>query len=317
MRTTRSADGQRCIVVGYGVQGHKRAASAGQRLVAVVDPVHPEATHADVRDVPTSDYDIAIVCTPDEPKAELLQWLVSRGKHVLVEKPLFADVVTLRGLHDSAIDNDALLLTAYNHRFEPHFVRMRDLIRSGELGRIYSCRMFYGNGTAEIVRSSEWRDRGAGVIPDLGSHLLDTCLFWFGAPEGEFELVVANRFENAAPDHAIVANWGGSPVIEFEMSLCMWRNSFTCDVVGENGSAHIESLCKWGPSTFTHRIRERPSGRPDESRMTLVEADPTWDLEFEAFLSMVDQGAVTDLSRDIWIQSSLAHVIEGLGGSHG
>ena len=70
---------------------------------------------------------------------------------------------------------------AYNHRFEPHYVRMRDLLAAGELGTIYSCRMFYGNGTARLVRDSAWRDQGAGVLPDLGSHLLDTCRFWFGS----------------------------------------------------------------------------------------------------------------------------------------
>ena len=40
--------------------------------------------------------------------------------------------------------------------------------------------MFYGNGTARLVRESAWRDAGAGVLPDLGSHLLDTARFWFG-----------------------------------------------------------------------------------------------------------------------------------------
>ena len=46
----------------------------------------------------------------------------------------------------------AVCYTAYNHRFEPHFVRMREVIASGELGALYHCRMFYGNGTARLVR---------------------------------------------------------------------------------------------------------------------------------------------------------------------
>ena len=39
---------------------------------------------------------------------------------------------------------------------------MRDLIASARLGAIYRCRMLYGNGTARLVRDSEWRDQGAG-----------------------------------------------------------------------------------------------------------------------------------------------------------
>src|SRR5262249_46389432 len=154
--------------------------------------------------------------------------------------------------------------TAYNHRFEPHFLRMGDLIASGVLGRIYSCRMFYGNGTAQLVRESQWRDEGAGVLPDLGSHLLDTCRFWFGRIEDNFGIISVNRFENRAPDHVVIGNEQGPCRFELEMTLLSWRNHFTCDILAENGSAHIESLCKWGPSTFTHRKRIRPSGRPPE-----------------------------------------------------
>ena len=65
--------------------------------------------------------------------------------------------------------------------------------------------MFYGNGTARLVRDSAWRDQGAGVLPDLGSHLLDTARFWFGDIGEDFRVVSANRFENRAPDHVVIA----------------------------------------------------------------------------------------------------------------
>src|SRR3546814_7291437 len=112
----------------------------------------------------------------------ILETLLRAGKHVLVEKPLLAeDDAVLEALAETAAASGAVCVTAYNHRFEPHYVRMRELIQSGALGRIYSVRMFYGNGTARLVRDSAWRDRGAGVLPDLGSHLLDTLRVWFPA----------------------------------------------------------------------------------------------------------------------------------------
>ena len=91
-----------------------------------------------------------------------------------------AETAVLERLAELARSRRAICYTAYNHRFEPHFIRMKEAVESGILGRIYLCRMFYGNGTARDVRNSPWRDRGAGVLPDLGSHLLDTALFWFG-----------------------------------------------------------------------------------------------------------------------------------------
>jgi len=81
--------------------------------------------------------------------------------------------------------------------------------------------------------------------------------------------------------------------IELEMTLLMWRNHFTCDILAEKGSAHIESLCKWGPSTFVHRTRVLPSGRPPEEAVTLTQEDPTWALEYAAFKERIAAGAKT------------------------
>jgi predicted dehydrogenase len=296
------------IVVGYGVQGHKRFKVAGEDAVGIVDPVAPEANWRRLEDVPADRFDAAIVCTPDQPKMELLRYLLERGKHVLVEKPLFAEGEhDLRALEALARRTGACCVTAYNHRFEPHFARMRELLQSGRLGAIYRCRMFYGNGTARLVRNSDWRDTGDGVLGDLGSHLLDTARFWFGDIADTFRIVSAERFENRAPDHVVIAA-EGRPQIELEMTLLSWRNHFTCDVFAEHGSAHIESLCKWGPSSFVHRTRVLPSGRPPEVSEILVQDDPTWALEYANFKQLSGTRAETNLSNDIWLHRALTRL---------
>jgi predicted dehydrogenase len=299
----------RVVVAGLGVQGYKRRKFAGADCVAAVDPVNPEADYAALPQVPLERYDAVLACIPDQPKLELLSWCVAQGKHVLVEKPLWADRESdLRELECKAREQGVVIYTAYNHRFEPHYVRMRDLIASGELGKIYSCRMFYGNGTARLVRESGWRDQGAGVLPDLGSHLLDTCRFWFGDIAPEFAVTAANNFENRAPDHVVIASEGQVPRIELEMTLLMWRNHFTCDVLAENGSAHITSLCKWGPADFIHRTRVLPSGRPAETVETLTRDDPTWAAEYAHFRSLCERAASTDLSNDLWLHRELSRL---------
>src|ERR1700716_991038 len=177
----------RAIVVGLGVQGKKRRRFAGPDFIAAVDPFNPEADYKSLAAAPLGCCDAALCCGPDEPKFELLSYLLRNGKHVLVEKPLWVDDLRrIKELEALARSTKAICYTAYNHRFEPHFMRMRDLIASGELGRIYSCRLFYGNGTARLVRESQWRDEGAGVLPDLGSPLLDTAAFWFGDLGSDF-----------------------------------------------------------------------------------------------------------------------------------
>ena len=305
----------RVIVVGLGVQGQKRKAVAGKEVVATVDPFHADANYKHVEDVPLESYDAALLCIPDEPKIDIINYLLGHSKHLLVEKPLFAakpaDLIRLK---DLAENNRTVCYTAYNHRFEPHFVRMRESIASGRLGRIYSIRMFYGNGTARLVRDSAWRDQGAGVLPDLGSHLLDTALFWLGKPMNGFRIHAANCFENQAFDQVAFGNVvgkSGDPLLQLEVTLLSWRNHFYADVFAENGSAHINSLCKWGPSTFSIRDRKLPSGRPDEESVTLVQPDPTWALEYEHFKQFCISG-VSNIDNDIWINTTLGGLTDDL-----
>ena len=296
----------RTIIIGFGVQGRKRLRVAGPDVAGVVDPFAPEAGFQNIRDVPLDSYDAALLCVPDKPKCEILAYLLEHGKHVLVEKPMHATSADeLRRLEIAACRSGAVCYTAYNHRFEPHYVRMRDLLMSGVLGQIYRCRMFYGNGTARLVRDSAWRDTGAGVLPDLGSHLLDTARFWFDDLHDDFRVVSARCFENLAPDHVVIASSGSKPQLEFEMTLLSWHNHFTCDVLAEHGSAHIESLCKWGPTTFTRRTRILPSGRPIEDSVTLTEADPTWELEYAHFKALCAEKVKADLGNDIWLLQTL------------
>ena len=99
------------------------------------------------------------------------------------------------------------------------------------------------------------------------------------------------------------------------MTLLMWRNHFTCDVLAEHGSAHIQSLCKWGPSVFTRRKRVLPSGRPPEEVDTLVQDDPTWALEYEHFKALCGAGARTDLSNDFWLHRVLERLSGGVAAS--
>lgn len=302
----------RAVVVGLGIQGKKRKNIAGSDVVATVDPYNSEADYKNIKDITLNSFDSALLCTPDNAKLELIEYLLKNGKHVLVEKPLLApDSHSLTALRDIAIKNKIICYTAYNHRFEPHFVQMKKLLDSKKLGKIYFVRMFYGNGTARLVRDSVWRDQGTGVLPDLGSHLLDTILYWFGKPNKPFEIWSANRFENRAFDHFSFGS-NGSPVIQLEITLLSWRNHFYADVFGKRGSAHISSLCKWGPSTFTIRGRKLPSGRPDEESQTLVCTDPTWALEYEYFKNLCRKGN-TNLDNDIWINNTLNDLARNLG----
>ena len=303
----------RTIILGLGVQGEKRKNIAGSDVVCVVDPFKKNADYKKVSQVPIDSFDAALVCTPDEAKIDIINYLIENKKHVLVEKPLWSSTKDeLIDIQKSCQRNKVICYTAYNHRFEPHFIRMKELLDSGLLGNIYSCRVFYGNGTATLVKKSTWRDKGTGVLNDLGSHLLDLCAYWFQEQKNNFKIISSNRFENNSYDHIVLSNETSMPRIELEMTLLMWRNHFTCDILAEKGSAHIESLCKWGPSKFIYRKRIFPSGRPPEEVTTLVQDDPTWKQEYIYFkklcLNKTYEINDNNLNKDIWLQENLTQI---------
>ncbi len=287
------------VVVGVGVQGQKRAKIAKNDLIATVDVDTNKADYQCIEQIDDTSYHAVLLCTPDNVKYELLKKLLYKNKHVLVEKPLFVNnIKQISELERIAKKNNLVLYTAYNHRFEPHFNNMKNCLFKEELGKIYRIRMSYGNGTSGLVKKSNWRDKGSGVILDIGSHLLDTLYFWFKDTKISLTETKSFCFENKSPDYAILIGRINNIFFELEVSLLNWRNDFVCEIIGNNGSAHIRSLCKWGPSEFIKRKRIFPAGRPKEKVITLTQPDPTWELEYQFFKNLVKNKVETNLSRD-------------------
>jgi scyllo-inositol 2-dehydrogenase (NADP+) len=308
----------RIVIVGFGNQGKKRAKIIGHsNISAVVDLddhfgwVVDPPWYENIKKVPIDNYDAAFVCTPDEPKREIVKYLLEHGKHVLVEKPFSPtdEIIEL------ARKNNLVCYTAYNHRFEPHIQRMKDIIDLGELGNLYLCRMFYGFGTAADVKGT-WRDSGSGVLSEVGTHLLDLALFWFG------DIIFTEHFnismvrsEISSFDYASI-NFPSIPQLSMESSWTSWKNTFTVDLYGEKGSAHIDGLRKWGPSTFIFRERVLPSGRPNEESTTYIEPDNTWELEYQHFKRLCEEPELHHnlLEKDVKIAEVLNQIQRGIRG---
>lgn len=293
----------RCLIVGLGNQGRKRQTGVGQDLMATVDPVVDGASHRAIDDVPVDAYDAALVCTPENVKVSTVRYLLERRKHVLVEKPLLASNEELLGLDTLARVARVACYTAYNHRFEPQINRLKQALLTDALGKLYLAKFYYGNGTARDVFESPWRDQGLGVLSDLGSHLLDLSLYLFDGSPHRFTLWNSSTHENRSIDHCLFGS-EGTPTVFMEASLLSWKNSFSIDVYGSEGSAHVGGLCKWGPSSFTLRRRVLPSGKPAEETTTVEKPDPTWAAEYEYFRYLCRTGGST-IPNDIFINDCL------------
>ena len=293
----------RTIVIGLGVQGNKRKFFSRADFQFSVDPFNEKATYKNLDQVDINSFDSALICVPDEFKFEYVKELVKNGKHVLIEKPFNLSILQSKEIdHLSKLMNTTVYV-AYNHRFEPHIITIKKFLEEKRIGENYKLNLFYGNGTAELVKNSVWRDNDLGVISDLASHLFDLVNFWYGLENYEIEVISAHKYENKAYDNAML-KLVGYPEVVLEVSLLSWKNSFRAEFIGSNGSIHLDGLCKWGPSQLILRNRKSPSGVPDEELTTLLCQDPTWEDEYSHFKKLIKSSNLGNLEHSLKISQS-------------
>lgn len=270
------------LIVGLGNQGKKRINYFNKKfLFASFDPYNKNADFQKLYLIPLDKFDSVFICTPDEEKYELIKYFLDKKKNTFVEKPLYLGKRKINQLYKLANLNKCILYTAYNHRFEPNLIRLKKELKFKENINIYYAKLFYGNGTAIDVKKSKWRDKKLGVISDLLPHLIDILLFTLGDKKiSNLKIHKVSSFENKSYDHAIISFLYSNIYVDMEISLCSWKNNFKYDLYSNKFSFHIDSLNKWGSSSFIKYLRKLPSGIPKKNSIKSNNTkDPTWNRE--------------------------------------
>ena len=116
--------------------------------------------------------DAVAVVTPVATHYDLAMRALMAGKHVFVEKPLAASSGEARDLIRAADERGLVLMPGHTFLYSPPVNRIRDLIRSGELGDIYFISM------SRVNLGLHQSD--VSVIWDLGPHDFSILLYWLG-----------------------------------------------------------------------------------------------------------------------------------------
>lgn len=146
-------NGPRIAVIGAGAWGvnHVRVVAGSDRceLAVVADPLDGSLERARalapraalVRDpdqvFADPSIDAVIIATPARTHADLTCAALAAGKHVLVEKPLALSVADAERIADAAARSARVLLVGHLMVFHPAVVRLREMLRSGELGTLH------------------------------------------------------------------------------------------------------------------------------------------------------------------------------------
>jgi scyllo-inositol 2-dehydrogenase (NADP+) len=203
-------------LVGFGVAGRVFHAPliravAGLELRAIVQRRGDSAQEAypDVRvvrdlDALIADKDIrlVVIATPNASHHELAQRCLLAGRDVVVDKPFTTTSAEAMDLLHAAASRGRLLSVFHNRRWDGDFLTVRRLIASGVLGRVVQFESHYDR-YRPARRAGAWRERdepGAGVLFDLGPHLLDQALALFGAPQAVTADIRMERDEPVVDD---------------------------------------------------------------------------------------------------------------------
>ena len=133
-------------LIGYGAIASAHATSitttSGLRLRAICE-VSNERREQAARDwaVPTHsstadlfedpDVELVVVGTPPSTHADVVLAALAAGKHVVCEKPFALRVHEVDSMIDSAALRDRVLTVFQSRRWDPDFIAMRDVVRSG------------------------------------------------------------------------------------------------------------------------------------------------------------------------------------------
>ncbi len=123
-------------------------------------------------DIFRSDVDAIVIATPVITHFQLAREALLHGKHVLVEKPLTANVTEAEELIALAQEQQRILMVGHTFEYNPAVNELRKLVQSGELGKIYCIE-------AERVNLGLFRN-DINVIWDLAPHDISILLYLLG-----------------------------------------------------------------------------------------------------------------------------------------
>jgi predicted dehydrogenase len=129
--------------------------------------------------------DLVVVASPNATHYELAALALERGRHVVVDKPFTATVAEAEDLARRARDKGVLLSVYHNRRWDSTTVTGQRILASGMLGELRHASMHFDR--FRPVPVNRWKEDPqalGGVWMDLGPHLLDEALLYFGMPAG-------------------------------------------------------------------------------------------------------------------------------------
>ena len=201
--------------------------------------------YGSVAELLASGVDAVSVCVANAQHAQVAVAALDAGAHVLCEKPMATTPEDCRAMVDAADRSGRQLMIGLNQRFARAHVKAKEILDSGELGRVLAFRTSFCHPGPEnwTGRTDSWftdrRLAGFGVMADLGVHKTDLLCYLTG-------LRVVRTFAALATLDKLTADGAPIPVEDNALALYTLEN-------GALGTMHV-SWTDYGAEDNSTRI---------------------------------------------------------------
>ncbi len=185
--------------VASGTADRARAFAARHEIPSASDDYH--------RLLEDETIDIISVAVPNLLHHEVVMAAASAGKHVICEKPLARTLAEADEMIAACAAAGVLLMYAEELCFAPKYVRAKELVDEGALGRVFMVQQ----GEQHFGPHSDWfwdvEQSGGGVLMDMGCHAVEFARWIYDKPAAESVTAELGTFvhadRTAVEDHAI------------------------------------------------------------------------------------------------------------------
>jgi len=282
-------------LVGFGNMGRVHAASivSGKvprcRLAAISDvnsaakEAYPDVAYfaSSSELIKSGEVDAVLIATPHYSHTTIGIEALEAGLHVLVEKPISvhkADAERLIAAHRS---KKQIFAAMFNQRTDGYYIKLRELILSGELGELRRVNWIITNWfrTASYYASGGWRatwaGEGGGVLLNQCPHQLDLWQWLFGMPSKIRAYCQIGRYHDIEVEDDVTAymEYRNGMTGVFITSTGEAPGTNRLEVTGERGRVVIEQ------DRFEFVRNEVPMSEFSNTTKSGFATPPRWNIE--------------------------------------
>jgi len=236
------------------------------------------------------DIDLIVNASFSHMHAPITLEALKAGYNVLCEKPIASKARDVDRLMAASKKAKKVFAIFQQARFAPYFLKVREVIESGVLGRIVQISINF-NGFSRRWDWQTMQSYNGGSLLNTGPHPLDQALVLFGKgmPEVRCFMDRANTFGNAEDHVKLILSGKGHPLVDLEVSCCCAYPTATYNVYGTRGgmTATLGNKAEWKyfktseapKQKLTAAPLKNAEGLPDFCAETLKWHEEKWPAE--------------------------------------